>query len=158
MQRALDVLAGLISWSCVSRIYETTPMYVENQPAFLNAAARGETELGPLALLDLLKATEQAVGREPGVRFGPREIDLDLIAYGRLQLESARPGRRLELPHSKTRERRFVLAPLCDIAPTMELPGLGVIEELLTATNAQAPDVKILSDAVLSLRRDRRPG
>lgn len=158
MQRALEALSGPIIWSAVSRVYETAPMYVEDQPAFLNAAARGETDLGPLAVLDLLKATERAVGREPRVRFGPREIDLDLIAYGRLQLESIRPCRRLELPHAKTGERRFVLAPLCDIAPTMELPGLGVIEELLAATNAQAADVKILSDAVLSLRRDRRPG
>jgi 2-amino-4-hydroxy-6-hydroxymethyldihydropteridine diphosphokinase len=152
MQQALDRLGTSIHWEVVSGVYETEPMYVEDQPAYLNAAARGTTELGPLALLDLLKSVEREVGRHAGERYGPREIDLDLIAYGCLHLSSRRPGRKLTVPHPKTVERRFVLAPLADVAPEWALAGLGRVDELLAATKAQAEDVIILSNAVLSVR------
>jgi 2-amino-4-hydroxy-6-hydroxymethyldihydropteridine diphosphokinase len=130
-------------------------MYVLDQPPFLNAAALGWCELGPFALLDLLKATESMIGRQSASRNAPREIDLDLITYGKLQLRSARGKRTLHLPHAQIRERRFVLAPLFDIDPHLVLPGLGPIDELLRATNSQAEDVKILDDAVLQVCRDR---
>lgn len=153
MQRALDELAKFIRWTSASSIYETAPMYVEDQPSFFNSAAAGTTELGPFALLQRLKETERNVGREVRTRFGPREIDLDLIAYGRLQLAS-QGDRTLELPHPRTLERRFVLEPLAEIAPELELPGLGSVSRLLEATNAQAQDVKRINDAVLSVCRN----
>lgn len=154
-QRALTALSGPIQWIRGSRIYETAPMYVLDQPPFLNAAALGRCDMGPFALLDLLKAAEAGIGRKAASRNAPREIDLDLIAYGALQLRSRRGKRTLNLPHAQIRERRFVLAPLFDIDPGLVLPGLGPIAELLQATNSQAEDVKILDDAVLQVCRDR---
>lgn len=154
MQRALDSIGGYVRLALVSSIYETAPMYVEDQPTFYNAAAIGESDLGPLALLNRLKQTELEVGREVRNRFGPREIDLDLIAYGMLSLTS-RGSRRLDVPHPRTGERRFVLAPIVEIAPDLTLPGLGHVVELLSATNAQARDVKRINDAVLSVQRNR---
>jgi 2-amino-4-hydroxy-6-hydroxymethyldihydropteridine diphosphokinase len=154
MQRALDALSPSVRWVKASKVYETKPMYVEDQPAFLNAAVLGETKLGPFALLSLLKATEASIGRSGAERFGPREIDLDLLSYGRLRLSSRREERSLELPHPRLVERRFVLAPLCDVAPDMNLPGMGRVDELLEATKEQAADVIIVNDAVLSVCGD----
>ena len=154
IQSALRVLAETIRWQKASLVYETAPMYVEDQPPYLNAAALGTTVLGPLALLDALKAAEARIGREKGSRYGPRLIDIDLVGYGRLQLKSHRPHRSLLLPHHRTPGRRFVLSPLADLDPDLELPGLGAVGELLRATNSQAGDVKILNDAVLSVCRE----
>jgi 2-amino-4-hydroxy-6-hydroxymethyldihydropteridine diphosphokinase len=158
MQSAIDELQKKVRWERASRVYETAPMYIEDQPRFLNAAAIGQTDLGPFALLDFLKETEATIGRSPAGRNAPRVIDLDLVAYGNLQIHSSRRERTLILPHPRTPERRFVLAPLADIAPDMNLPGLGRIDELLEATNSQAADVKILNDAVLSVCRHGPPG
>ena len=157
MQRALDALSSSIKWKRASKVYETKPMYVEDQPAFLNAAVLGETSLGPFGLLALLKSTELSIGREGGERFGPREIDLDLIAYGQLRLSSRRGERSLELPHPRLLERRFVLAPLADVAGELNLPGMGRVDELLLATKEQAGDVMIVNDAVLSVCGDGPP-
>lgn len=157
MQRSLEVLAGSVRLLKTSRVYETKPMYFEDQPAFLNAAVLGETDLGPFALLALLKSTELSNGRAGGERFGPREIDLDLIAYGQLRLSSRRGERILELPHPRLVERRFVLAPLADVAGETSLPGMGRVDELLLATKEQAGDVMIVNDAVLSVCGDGPP-
>ena len=157
MQRALDALSPSVRWVKASKVYETKPMYVEDQPAFLNAAVLGETSLGPFALLALLKSTELCVGRGSGERFGPREIDLDLLSYGSLRLSSRRGERSLELPHPRLGERRFVLAPLADVAGELSLPGMGRVDELLLATKEQAGDVMIVNDAVLSVRGDGPP-
>lgn len=157
LNRALIALDGPIEWIALSRVYETAPMYVEDQPPFLNAAALGKTDLGPLSLLDRLKEAERRVGRVHAPRFGPREIDLDLIAYGGLRLVSLRNGRELMLPHPRAAERRFVLAPLADLGSDLYLAGIGAIDELLAATNGQSEDVRMVNDAVLSVCRDRRP-
>lgn len=125
----------------LSPLYETDPMYVEDQPAFLNAAALLETSEGPLELLAKIKALEFEIGRLPRVRNGPREIDIDLIAYGALQLSS----KLLNVPHPRMVERRFVLQPLFDIAPDLLLPGLGVVRDLLGATQGQADHVRKLA-------------
>lgn len=126
----------------MSPLYETAPMYVLDQPAFLNAVGLLQTELGPAALLKKLKEIETGVGRLPRVRNGPREIDLDLLAYGKLQLISRISGKvRLHVPHPRLVERRFVLQPLFDLDPTFELPGLGRVAELLSLTESQADQV-----------------
>jgi 7,8-dihydro-6-hydroxymethylpterin-pyrophosphokinase len=91
------------------------------QPEFLNTAAIGHTELAPDAVLALAKALEYAAGRRRGARFGPRPLDIDLLAYG--DLTSAAPE--LTLPHPRLRERRFMLAPLAEIAPDLRVPPDG---------------------------------
>lgn len=145
---AVQRLGKALTIVAVSSLYETAPMYVEDQPPFVNGALSADTDLGPLALLSLLKATEREVGRTPQVRNGPREIDLDLVLYGVLQFSS--PGR-LELPHPRLGERRFVLQPLFDLASNGSIPGMGSLISLLAATEDQAPTVRRMNDAVVSL-------
>lgn len=148
--RAIELLRGAVQVIEVSPLYETAPMYVQDQPPFLNGALLADVTLGPLALLGLLKDTEAKVGRKPAERYGPREIDLDLVAYGALRL-SSEAERTLEVPHPRLPERRFVLQPLFDLDPKIVLPGLAPISDLLAATEDQAATVQRFSDAVLSL-------
>jgi 2-amino-4-hydroxy-6-hydroxymethyldihydropteridine diphosphokinase len=103
-----------------SSTYETEPVgLVLDQPDFLNACLRVETELDPEPLLDVCKAVEREVGRAAGgVRHGPRVIDVDLLLLGDLQLQSER----LSLPHREVASRRFVLVPLLELAPDLTLP------------------------------------
>ena len=111
--------------SRLSSLIETEPMYVEDQPPFINAVGFLDTCLGPLALLRLLKSLESEIGRLPRQRYGPREIDLDLIAYGRLQLRSVVYGAtKLQVPHPRLAERNFVLDPLAELDPFLQIPGL----------------------------------
>lgn len=90
-------------------------------PDFLNAVARLETALAPLALLNALQAIELAHGRERPYRHAPRTLDLDLLLHGDRLLETPR----LTLPHPRLHERAFVLRPLLELAPELALPGLG---------------------------------
>lgn len=122
---AIRRAAERLGVSRLSTLVETAPMYVEDQPAFMNAVGFLETEMGPLELLRLLKSTEQEIGRLPRERYGPREIDLDLIAYGALQLRSVLEGIvRLEIPHPRLGEREFVLGPLRELDAGFVIPGL----------------------------------
>jgi len=82
IQEAVVLLGESLTVSAASPIYETAPMYVEDQPLFYNGVLAGTTELGPLEVLSLLKAVETRVGRLPRDRYDPREIDLDLLVYG----------------------------------------------------------------------------
>lgn len=134
-----------------SRIYRSAPMYVEDQPPFLNAAVMGECELGPLQLLGLLKKIEAQIGRQKRERNGPREIDLDLVAYGSL----AYRGPRLQVPHPRTPERRFVLLPMFDIQPELRLATMGTVRDLLAQTQSQAEDVVPIEDALLPIPSNR---
>jgi 2-amino-4-hydroxy-6-hydroxymethyldihydropteridine diphosphokinase len=120
-------------------------MYVEDQPPFLNACGLLNTDLGPFGLLARIKALELEIGRLPRVRNGPREIDIDLIAYGVLQLRS----KLVYVPHPRLIERRFVLQPLFDIAPDLHLGGLGVVRNLLCATQEQADHVRKLAEELV---------
>lgn len=97
----------------VSTFHDTAPVGVGPQPRFLNAAAAGDTALSPRALLEALLAVERACGRERPFAGAPRTVDLDLILYGDAIISE--PG--LVVPHPRFRERRFVLAPLAEIAP-----------------------------------------
>jgi 2-amino-4-hydroxy-6-hydroxymethyldihydropteridine diphosphokinase len=138
LRQAVEDLSSFVQLKWKSRVYETEPMYVVDQPAFLNAAILAETDLGPLPLLKRLKDAEAKIGRMERVRNGPREIDLDLIGYGAIIY---RFGSRLEIPHPRVAERGFVLRPLADLNPRMELPGLGVVENLLAQTSEPVPRV-----------------
>lgn len=109
-----------IEVEAVSSAYETEPVgEILDQPDFLNAAVRIRTELEPEALLDVCKAIEVEAGRElEAPRHSPRPIDIDLLLLGDLELETAR----LTLPHPQVGSRRFVLAPLLELDPSLALP------------------------------------
>jgi 2-amino-4-hydroxy-6-hydroxymethyldihydropteridine diphosphokinase len=124
----------------ISPVYETEPAYVLDQPRFLNLVVRAETALPPRSALRRLKALESELGRVSGQRFGPRLIDLDLLLYDEVVLETPE----LTLPHPRLVERPFVLVPLNDLAPTLVHPVLGrTIAQLLAGlgdtTNAIWP-------------------
>jgi 2-amino-4-hydroxy-6-hydroxymethyldihydropteridine diphosphokinase len=110
-----------------SRRYRTPPWGVVDQPDFVNAVARLETSLAPRALLDALLAIETRAGRVRGLRYGPRVLDLDLLLYGNCGLREAG----LTVPHPRLHERAFVLLPLADLAPDLEVPGRGRVADLL---------------------------
>lgn len=101
-----------------SSIYETEPYGVKEQPWFLNQAVKIKTELSPFELMDFLKKTEVKLGRVETFRLGPRIIDLDILLYDDLILESEN----LIIPHSQMQQRRFVLVPLAEIAPNLIHP------------------------------------
>ncbi|KAJ3166423.1 trifunctional dihydropteroate synthetase [Geranomyces variabilis] len=104
-----------------SFLYETAPMYVVDQPSFLNGCIKIRTSLEPEQLLSFLKGIESEHGRDfAAQRNGPRPIDLDILTYDALELNN----QTLTIPHPRIKEREFVLRPLCDIAPDMEIPGL----------------------------------
>jgi len=128
---ALDQLAAEdgIELVAVSTLRETEPVGFLDQPNFLNGAAQLETELPPRELLKRLLAIESRLGRVrgEGPRLGPRTIDLDLLLYGVEEIDE--PG--LTVPHPRLPERRFALEPLAELAPGLEIPGLGPVQTLL---------------------------
>src|SRR5690348_6261131 len=110
-----------------SRLYRTPPWGMPDQPDFINAVARLQTSLTPRQLLDALLAIEARAGRARGVRYGPRTLDLDLLLYADRAM--CEPG--LAIPHPRLQERAFVLLPLADIAPELDVPGQGRVADLL---------------------------
>jgi 2-amino-4-hydroxy-6-hydroxymethyldihydropteridine diphosphokinase len=114
-----------------SSVYETEPVgEVLDQRDFYNACLRMETPLEPEGLLDACKAVEHALGRDPdGVRHGPRPIDVDVLLLDGVRYESDR----LRVPHPQVTTRRFVLVPLLELAPNLEVPGAGRAADALAA-------------------------
>jgi 2-amino-4-hydroxy-6-hydroxymethyldihydropteridine diphosphokinase len=110
-----------------SRWYRTVPLGPQDQPEFVNAVAGLLTQLAPRELLHQLKNLEADMGRaSPLLRWGPRRIDLDLLVYGSVQMND--PD--LVVPHRGVPERNFVLYPLRDIAPDLNVPGHGSVASL----------------------------
>jgi 2-amino-4-hydroxy-6-hydroxymethyldihydropteridine diphosphokinase len=126
--------AELIGAARLSSIRETQPWGYEDQPRFLNAVADLDTGLAPRALLDRLLEVERELGRvrDDGPRYGPRVIDLDLLLYGDLELDE--PG--LVVPHPRLHERLFVLEPLAELDPGLDVPGKGLVSALLAAIHS----------------------
>jgi len=113
LRRAVDALSSIVTLGPLSSLYQTAPLYVTDQPAYLNMAALAESDLSPQALLEMAKELETRLGRQPSRRYGPRLIDIDLLFVGDQMMETPR----LTLPHPRLSERRFVLVPLTEIDP-----------------------------------------
>ena len=112
-------MAGLPDVVAVSPVYETDPVGGPAQGPFLNAVVELETDLDPFELLDACRRVERAADRERGERWGPRTLDADVLLVGDLVVDE--PD--LTVPHPRMWQRRFVLAPLADLAPDLVPPG-----------------------------------
>ena len=123
---AVEALAELGDVQAVSALYETDPVGIEDQPVFLNGAVAIATRLSPHELLDGLLAIEARFGRERTVRWGPRTLDLDLLAMDGVELDDPR----LTVPHPRLVEREFALRPLADVAPALVVDGVAVADRL----------------------------
>lgn len=110
----------------VSSLYRTPPWGVADQPDFLNAVAAVETSLSARALLQLCLDTERSLKRVRAERWGPRIIDIDILVFGDQRIEEEG----LQVPHPRMMERAFVLAPLAEIAPDLNLDGMAAAERL----------------------------
>jgi dihydropteroate synthase/2-amino-4-hydroxy-6-hydroxymethyldihydropteridine diphosphokinase len=136
IHKGLEALAPFAEVEESSFLYETSPAYVTEQPAFLNAACRAKTDLQPQELLDAVKRTEEELGRVKTFPFGPRSIDLDVLFYDNIVLDTDA----LTIPHPRLHERDFVLAPLLDLAPNLCHPALdATVAELWQRLNATPP-------------------
>jgi len=128
LEAAQAALLPSVRPQSASPVYETPPWGYLDQPAFLNQVIEAGTDLNPEDLLDFLKRLEVDLGRQPGARYGPRLIDLDILFYDDLILKSPR----LTIPHPHLHKRAFMLVPLADLAPGLYHPVLGeTIEDLL---------------------------
>ncbi len=133
---ALRGIEPAVRIDAVSSLYETAPVGPQDQPAYYNAACRGVTDLTPRALLDHVKAVERELGRSPSAegRWGPREIDIDILLFGDEVVEEEG----LTVPPPELANRAFVLAPLAEIAAELLHPVLGQSIDELAAAVGQA--------------------
>ncbi len=134
LRAAVGALADFAIVEAISGVWETAPLYVTDQPAFLNMALRVTTALAPMDLLCRIKTVESELGRVESIRFGPRLIDIDILTYGDVMMDDDR----LTLPHPRLGERRFALAPLAEIAAGLRHPVAG---HTVAAMLAALPDI-----------------
>ena len=118
LRAALSALPPQVRLVVSSPVYETPPWGLLDQPAFLNQVVKAETDLSPAELLAFLKRLETQLGRRATVRYGPRVIDLDILFYDDLALDTPE----LTVPHPRLVGRAFVLVPLADLAPDLLHP------------------------------------
>lgn len=119
LRRAVELLQRDIQITAMSWLYETDPVGVTEQPSFLNLVVGGATSLEPVELLRMVKRIEDEVGRRPTYRWGPRILDIDILLYGDLVVDTPE----LVLPHREMSRRAFVLVPLTEIAPDVIEPA-----------------------------------
>jgi 2-amino-4-hydroxy-6-hydroxymethyldihydropteridine diphosphokinase len=135
---AIVLLAPKIQPVLQSSIYQTEPWGYSDQPSFLNQVIKVETTLEPLDLLIYLKEIESQMGRQETFRFGPRLIDLDILFYDELILDTPK----LTIPHPRLYERAFILIPLAEIAPDLNHPVLGqTIQQLKTTVESNSVEL-----------------
>ena len=147
LRAAIDALAKAenLSVHATSPLYETAPVGgPEDQPSYLNAVIQIETERSAHDLLDFLLSVERENNRTRDVRWGPRTLDLDILFYG----DMVKAYSRLEVPHPRLHQRRFVLQPLVDIAPNLVHPAMGktVAELLAVLPNDNTEDIVVFMD------------
>ena len=131
----------------ISPVYETEPVDYTAQGWFLNLVVEAETELFPLQLLARTSRIERELGRARTVPKGPRTLDIDILLYGNSVVQTEK----LQIPHPRMAERRFVLAPLADLVPDLRHPVLQkTVRELLAGAPAQ---IVRLSDSVIGMKR-----
>lgn len=128
IRRAVELLGASVHDIRQAPVYRSKAVGHTDQADFLNTAVSGQTDLAPPELLAFLKEVEAKVGRTPTFHWGPREIDIDIIFYGGLRLETPE----LVIPHPAFRGRDFVLRPLCDLDPDLKDPVTGrTVSEML---------------------------
>jgi len=142
----LHALRGLeahpdLSLHRVSALYRTVPCGLRNQPDFLNAVVELSGTLSPRDLLICLKKMEAGAGRTPGVRWGPRVLDLDIVLFGGRIVVTPQ----LIIPHCQLQYRRFVLEPLAELVSDRAVPGLGLTVQNLLMVCSDGPSVARLS-------------
>ncbi|MBP1917821.1 2-amino-4-hydroxy-6-hydroxymethyldihydropteridine diphosphokinase [Youngiibacter multivorans] len=122
LREAVNLLTEKVDIGKVSSVYETEPWGFEEQDRFLNIALSGETDLNPIELLDFTQSIEGAMKRVKTVRYGPRVIDVDILLYEGVEMDTER----LTIPHARIMERAFVLVPLKEIAGDDAIPGQSI--------------------------------
>ncbi|MEK7280989.1 MAG: 2-amino-4-hydroxy-6-hydroxymethyldihydropteridine diphosphokinase, partial [Chloroflexota bacterium] len=127
LRRALETLPPMVKVECLSALYETEPEGGLPRPLYLNAVCRISTSLSPQELLALAKEIEKELGRQPGPANSPRPVDIDILFYDDLVLDSER----LTIPHPRLAQRAFALVPLAEIAPQIVHPQLGTSAKAL---------------------------
>ncbi len=143
VRAALAELASLDATSIVrvSSVYDTTPWGVTDQRRFLNAVVELSTELSPEVLLSGLGAVEERCGRVRHERWGPRTLDLDILLYGDRIVTTDD----LVIPHPRLAQRAFVLVPLAELAPELEVPGMNAtVAQLLDALGDAAEEARLV--------------
>jgi 2-amino-4-hydroxy-6-hydroxymethyldihydropteridine diphosphokinase len=138
---AADQLAPALEHSRLASFYRSAPVSALAQPPYLNTVLVGWTRLAPDQLLALAKRLERRAGRVAGPRGGPRPLDIDLLVYGDLVADAPE----LTLPHPRLRSRRFVLAPLAEVAPGLRLPPDGrPVSEILAEVGQESQVERLL--------------
>ena len=151
LRAAIDGLHALGSVETLSRVYESEPYGYAEQPAFLNMALKLRTHLEPAPLLAAVKELETRIGRVPSRRMGPRLIDIDILFYEQLTMDSPE----LCIPHPGVMDRAFVLAPLLDIDIGIRHPATGeLLAERMMALNEDSLVPLGSARDVLNLGRD----
>lgn len=141
---AINKLSALGEVKATSSVWETEPWGYKNQPRFLNCALLLETKISPSELLDKIQHIEKQLGRKRGPKFGPRLIDIDILFYNFLILNEPN----LTIPHPKLLQRKFILAPLAEIAPNLNHPVLHKsINDLLRDLKDSGEYCKIFTKA-----------
>jgi 2-amino-4-hydroxy-6-hydroxymethyldihydropteridine diphosphokinase len=140
LERAVGALEGVLEGSVCSPVYVSEAVLLPDSPPewnlpYLNMAIMGECRLAPEALLDAVKAIEKQLERQDRGRWGPREIDIDILAMGDMVLDT--PA--LTIPHPRLAERNFALQPLADLAPDWVHPVLGKTAKTLIRTGKGSP-------------------
>lgn len=132
LQSVVDAMRGAFRAIRCSRVYETPPWGVTDQPAFLNAVVVADTDLTPAQVLQFAQTCEQAAHRTHDLRWGPRTLDVDVIAYDEMRQDDPQ----LTLPHPLAHVRAFVLVPLLDVEPDFFFPDHGYAHDLLNRLGA----------------------
>lgn len=136
----------------ISSIYRTAPMYLKNQPAFLNCALELKTQSELQEVLKTCKQIENEIGRRQTIKYGPRELDIDIICAIDSQNEPIELNTNtLQIPHPKATERKFVLEPLAEINPKLLLKNDQTVMYFLNQQQIQNQQCEKLNDAVLSI-------